>query len=297
MLPKQSLQPQYRCGLIGSPISHSLSPAIHHASFECLGIDGSYELLPTDLDELRLRLDQCQDAGFHGLNVTMPLKQSIVALLDDLTPSARLSHSVNTVLFTDGKRIGHSTDGDGILQPLRDLGIDLDHIKLAILGSGGAGAAAVVAASRAGIAQITLLNRPGPGLERAYRHAGQIAADPLNSSTIDVVPLEAGGSSPAAIANADVIVNCTPVGMAPALTELSPIPSQWLSEHHVIVDAVYWPEDTLLLREARSAGAQTVSGIKMLVAQAMLAEEFWFDCVLSAQHRIAVESNFRNFLA
>ncbi|QRV01414.1 shikimate dehydrogenase [Arcanobacterium phocisimile] len=288
----------YRYGLIGSPIAHSLSPAIHHASFERLGIDASYELLPTEKFELQDRLTQSEAAGFTGLNVTMPLKRAIVPLMDELTSSARLAQSVNTVLFRDGKRIGHSTDGPGMLRPLCQLGNDLTSMKIVILGTGGAGAAVTIAAMESGVSHVWLLNRLGRGLARGHQLSSRLSVmKPAYAQSLVVAPLDYEPLTEAIVRSADVVVNCTSLGMAPDYADRSPVPQEWLSSHHTIMDAVYSPIETRLLEMGRRAGAETISGVSMLVAQGLLAEEFWLDCKLTGEHWRFIETGFPDFLA
>nr|WP_253281788.1 shikimate dehydrogenase [Arcanobacterium phocae] len=282
-----------KLGLIGDPISHSLSPAIHSRSLLALGIHASYQLLPVGRSELATTLNRLADDGYTGINVTMPYKRDVIEYLDAVTPSAALAQSVNTILFDQDKKIGYSTDGMGMLYPLIKAGYDLSRASVAVIGSGGAGKAVVLAAAEYGAGAITLLNREGAGLRRARELADRIASQQPQLATprIDVCSMV----SPAAqdvISRSDIVLNCTSVGMAPAHTGFSPIPHDWIRSNHVVADAVYFPRRTQLVQDALTAQATVFDGVHMLVAQALLAEEFWLGRELSATHfsRIMDES-------
>ena len=272
-------------GLIGDPIEHSLSPLIHNTSFCALGIDATYSLLEVPDHDVPSAIRSFKNLGIAGINVTMPYKRAVLPALHELTPTAELAQSVNTVAFRDNQIIGHSTDGLGMIKPLRDAGIDLSHEHILILGSGGAGTSVALAAAQSGARRVTLMNREGAGLERAHRLAARIRELPDESCTIGVVPLATTVETERCARDATVILNCTSAGMNPN-PHATPVLAEWLSNRHVVMDAVYTPRVTQFLRDASVAGARTFDGLSMLVAQAALAEEFWLECTMPTEYVI-----------
>lgn len=248
--------------LIGHPVAHSVSPAMQNAGFRSVGLDWKYELLDTMPDELagavaRLRADDCA-----GANVTIPHKQAIVKWLDGLTPRARAVDAVNTIIKKNGKLIGDNTDGYGFAISLSDARVDPHNKRVAIFGAGGAARAVAVTVARAGATRITILNRSMP-------HA-QALVDFLCAS-FPAVACEMNEKS--ALPAAQLVVNATPVGMWPHEDE-SPLRSN-IPPDAAVIDLVYRPLETRLLRDAARTGAQTISGIGMLVYQGAAAFELW----------------------
>ncbi len=251
-----------RVYLIGHPVAHSVSPAMQNAAFRSFGLDWKYELLDTMPNKLagavaRLRTDDCV-----GANVTIPHKQAIVKWLDGVTPRARTINAVNTIIKKDGKLIGDNTDGYGFAASLSDAHVDIRNKRVAIFGAGGAARAVAATVANAGAKQITVLNRSTP-------HA-QALVESLVAS-FPAVAIEVNEKS--ALPAAQLIVNATPVGMWPHEDE-SPLRCNFPMDAAVI-DLVYRPLETRLLRDAARAGAQTIGGMGMLVYQGAAAFELW----------------------
>lgn len=250
-------------GLIGAGIATSMSPALHEREADRQGIRYVYELI--DLDALGLTSDDLQDTlawtrrlGFRGLNVTHPCKQEVVKYLDELAPEAAQLGAVNTVLFQGGRAVGHNTDRYGFAAGLaRALpGVVPDHVVL--LGAGGAGLAVAFALAGAGTRRLAVTDVEP---ERARRLARAMAVH--SAVTVEVLTPE---MLPSRIAEADGLVNATPIGMEghPGL----PVAARHLRPHLWVADVVYRPLDTALIRSARELGCRVADGGGMVVYQA-----------------------------
>ncbi len=249
--------------VIGDPVRHSLSPAIHNAAFAALELDWVYVALPVAGDRGGDAIEAMRTFGIDGLSVTMPHKAAVAEAADDLTVAAR-ALGVSNCLFRRGDQIvGDSTDGDGFVASyVAEFGCELAGRQVLVLGSGGAAKSIVEAVGRAGAAGIVVDNR-------SHGRAVEAAA---------LAPQAAAGThrDPAQVEAADVIVNATAVGMAggPDPDGL-PLPAEALRAEHHVIDIVYQPRRTPLLVEAESRGASVANGVGMLVHQAALAFERW----------------------
>lgn len=268
-------------GLIGAGIQASRTPAMHEHEGDAQGIRYLYRLI--DLDQLGVTsaalpelLDAAQRLGFTGLNITFPCKQAIIPLLDELSPEARGIGAVNTVVFQDGKRIGHNTDCLGFAEGLRRGLPDVARERVVQMGAGGAGAAVAHALLQDGVQQLTIFD-----VEPA--RAAELAAN-LNAS-FGAGRAQAGSDLPAAMAEAQGLVNTTPVGMAklPGL----PLPAELLHADLWVAEIIYFPLETELLRTARALGCQTLDGGKMAVFQAVKAFELFTGREADAERMMA----------
>jgi shikimate dehydrogenase len=257
-------------GLIGAKVEHSRSAEIHNRAFEDRGLDWQYVGLQVQPDRLRAVLEGLPALGFRGANVTMPFKEAVIPLLDELSVEARAIGAVNTVRITqDGRLLGWNTDAEGFLADLRDQGVDPER-PAHLLGAGGAARAVAYALAEAGAPEITVVNRT----ERRARQLVQRFEGLFPRTRFGVRPWPQGVAT--APANA-LIVNCTCVGMAGTdLAGESPWPeSTPFRSDHVVYDLVYTPVWTPFLSHARTSGAQALSGLGMLVRQAALAFSLW----------------------
>lgn len=246
-------------GVIGDPVTHSLSPVIHNAAFGHLGLDWVYVAFPVARGRGAAAVGAARDLGLGGLNVTMPHKADVADGCDDLSADAAALGAVNTVVIRpDGTALGDSTDGAGFLAAVADDGIALAARRVLVLGAGGAARAVVLALGRAG-ASVTVAARK---LEAA-KVAAALAPDGGAVRLAD-----AAGLCP----SHDVVVNATPLGMAGELPPLDPL---LLGPAHAVVDLVYHPAETPLLAAARSRGATTQNGVPMLVHQAARSFTLW----------------------
>jgi shikimate dehydrogenase len=243
--------------VIGSPVRHSLSPALHNAGFQATGVDWVYTAFEVPPGEAQAALDAMRVFGLGGLSVTMPHKEAVADLVDELDPAASALHSVNTVVpIGDGRLKGYSTDGAGFVASLAAQDVEIAAQRVCVLGAGAAARAIVDAVARAGAASITVVNRSAERARMAADLAGGIGV---------VGPLEAVG-------DCDILINATSVGMGS--TDL-PCDVSLLHDRQVVADIVYHPRRTALLAAAGSVGARTVEGLGMLVHQAVLQQQLW----------------------
>jgi shikimate dehydrogenase len=242
-------------GVIGDPVAHSRSPAMHNAAFVALGLDWVYVAFPVGRGEGGAAVRAVTTLGLAGLNVTMPHKADAAAACDDLAAEAADLGAVNTVVNAGGALVGHSTDGDGILRALGDEGIEVAGQACLVLGAGGAARAITHALGRTGARVTVAARRPEAG-----RDAAALAPD-ANAVGLDDLAVE----------GFDVIVNATPIGMH---GEPPPFDPARLHEGQFVFDTVY-PADTPLLVEARARGLRAAGGLGMLVHQGALAFSLW----------------------
>jgi shikimate dehydrogenase len=260
--------------LLGDPVAHSLSPAMHNQAFEQYGLDFAYVPLRVPAEGVKTAVEALRVFNFRGANVTLPHKQAVIPYLDEVTESSRVIGAVNTILNQDGRLIGTTTDPEGFLECYRENGHSFIGQSVAILGNGGS--ARTIAYS------LLMHDRPSQVflVGRDLRKSRQLA-----SEISDRLDLRGGTALPApeAVDLADyasvrdriqVVVNTTPVGMHPNV-EASPLEARDLLPGQVIYDIVYAPERTRLLRDAEVRGLKTVGGLGMLVHQGRASFEFW----------------------
>jgi len=243
--------------VIGNPVRHSLSPALHNAAFAQLGLDWVYVALEVAHGEGQHAVDAMRVLGFGGMSVTMPHKEAVAQAVDELAPAAAALRSVNTVVAQpDGRLVGHSTDGAGFVSSLAAQGVAVAGRAVCLLGAGGAARAIADALGRAGVARVAVLNRTmGTALE-TVRLAG--AAGALGTATD--------------VSEADIVVNATSIGMG---SNDLPCDVSRLHAGQVVADIVYHPRRTALLAAAEAAGCSVVDGLGMLVHQAALQQQLW----------------------
>jgi len=256
--------------VIGWPVAQSLSPAMHNAAYDALGLN--WVCLPLAVPDQRALVafvEAARRLPFIGFNVTMPYKQAMAELCDEVATLAQMAGAVNTVHCVEGQLMGYNTDGRGMLETLsEDACFDPAGKAVAVIGSGGAAGAAVTALILAKASSLALVNRD---TERAEQLVERVR-DRLRGMSVGVHAL-LDGSAAEAVRAADLIINATPVGMGGE--DPSPIPAAWLHEGQVVLDMVYRPGTTTLVREATQAGARALSGLGMLVAQGALAVDIW----------------------
>ncbi|MFQ6058008.1 MAG: shikimate dehydrogenase [Anaerolineae bacterium] len=275
-------------GIIGWPVAHSLSPAIHNAAFQALGLDWAYVPLPVRPERLAEAIEGLRALGFAGASVTIPHKQAVMPLLDQITPAAQAMGAVNTVAVREaGRLVGDNTDWVGFLASLEDAGFDPAGKRCAVIGAGGGARAVVYALAWAG-GHPVVFNRT---VERAARLVEDLRAI-FPHVAFQVHPLERLGQIGQETA---LLVNATPLGMWPQI-DGSPWPDDLpLPSHLTVCDIVYNPLETKLLRQARGAGATTISGLGMLVHQGAAAFRLWtgleppVDVMMEACHRALKE--------
>jgi len=255
--------------IIGQPIEHTFSPAMYNAAFRALGHNGVYLACAVPEDRLAEAVQGIKALGIRGGNVTIPHKEKIIPYLDGVTDEARLIGAVNTFYWEEGKLMGSNTDGRGFFKALQ--GIEPEVLKYPgalILGAGGAARAVAVTLARAGLREICLVNRDKDkalGLAELLRSLG-CQAQVL------------GWSDPAladALAGLPLVINTTPLGMAPACEGLPPLDYDRLSPCHLVVDLIYKPAETLFLQKAKAKGCRIMNGLGMLLEQGVLSFQLW----------------------
>jgi len=270
-------------GLIGRGIQSSRTPAMHEREGGRIGLNYVYLLI--DFDALGLAdadlprlLDAVQSLGFAGLNVTHPFKQAVLNLLDRLSPEAAAIGAVNTVVFENGRRVGHNTDCWGFAESFREglAGAPLGEVVQ--FGAGGAGAAVAHALLECGVNGLTICDKDSA---RASELAGRLS----ERFSREVIGVE---DASLALGRADGLVNATPIGMAkyPGV----PFPAYLLSRQHWVAEIIYFPADTELLERARALGCRTLAGTGMAVYQAVKAFELFTGI---APDRMAMAGHFQ----
>jgi shikimate dehydrogenase len=242
-------------GLIGNPVGHSVSPPMHEAAYEERGIDARYVTFEPERGSIERVIDGADALGIAGLNVTIPFKQDVAAVVA-ADPLAERIGAVNTVAF-DGEPTGYNTDAAGVVRSFEHHDVALSG-RAVVVGAGGAGRAAAFALADAGM-EVHIANRT---VERAESLAEAVP----NASASGL------GALDAALADASVLVNATSVGME---SDETPVPKAALHGRLAVLDAVYAPIDTRLLTEARAVGATTIDGAWMLLFQGVEAFEIW----------------------
>jgi shikimate dehydrogenase len=256
----------FQLGLIGFPLGHTFSPLIHTAAFKTCGLHGNYSLYPIppgDTQGLSDLLERVRAKEIHGLNITIPHKQDVIPLIDELTPTAESIGAVNTIYMRGNKLVGANTDADGFLTDLKlTTGVPTydQRPSALILGSGGAARAVIYALSNDGW-NITVSARSIGGLQEFVRRF----------KNIDLIDFNARASNHSTY---NLIVNTTPLGMVPN-DDQSPWPEMPFPIGAVIYDLVYNPRITKLVKDARTQGLSAVTGMGMLIEQAALAFEIW----------------------
>ncbi|HET7909494.1 MAG TPA: shikimate dehydrogenase [Nitrospira sp.] len=255
------------CGVIGNPVEHSLSPAIHNAAFQTLGLDFVY---------LAWKVEAIEDAvkglralgNFRGASVTIPHKVAALPLLDEVDATARHIGAINTIVAENGRLCGTNTDATGALRALKEGSAALRD-EAVILGSGGAARAIAFAlAAEAGLRRIHLL-----GIDDQERRT--LASDVMQKTGLKVADAFLDEQAlKTALAEARVLIHCTPIGMSPK-TGMSCVPPNLLHPGLTVMDIVYNPRETQLLADAKVAGCRTISGLEMFLHQAAAQFELW----------------------
>ncbi len=256
--------------LIGSPVGHSGSPAMYNYSFQRLGLDYAYVALDIKENEVKDAIAAMRLFNMKGGNVTMPDKTEAAKYMDELSPAAQIIGAINTIVNEDGKLTGHITDGEGFVNNLKDHGIDIKGKKITVAGGGGAATAIQVQCALDGVSEITIFNKKDAFFARTEATAEKIRAA-VPGIVVNVYDIDDIAKMTEEIKSSDIFVNATIVGMKP-LDDQSVVKD--LSAFRpglVVCDAVYNPEETKLLREAKEAGCTCVGGKGMLLWQGVSA--------------------------
>ena len=277
--------------LLGHPVAHSMSPAMHNAAFEKLGMDAKYVTIDVTEDELYDVVLRLRDMGYAGWNLTMPCKSAMVPYCDEVSTAARLCGAVNTVVVRDGRLVGDTTDGEGYLKSLPPLGLTLEDDRsgkitagtlaetgqmtlpvITILGCGGAARSIIAAAAIHGAKQIHVCKRKNASFDDAVEFCWKVSEE--TGTPIDVVDMGEVRDLKWAIDDCDILTNATNVGMEGGDVS-SPVPKEFLRPQLLVSDIIYHPEVTQLLYDAAECGAATHSGKWMLLYQGAAAFKIW----------------------
>ena len=256
--------------LLGDPVTHSLSPRMHNTAFSHLGLKYVYLAFRSTEAGLPAAVAALKTLNAKGFNLTMPLKERIVPLLDDLSPAARMTGSVNTVTIEEGRLIGHNTDGKGFIHDLRDHGVDIRGKRVLIAGAGGAARGLCVQLALDGAAEIVIANRR---VERAAEIRDLLAANVPNCR-VEAVELDERSLAPR-IADADIFTNCTCLRMHPHEEGCVISSPSHLRPSLVVADLVYLPRKTVFLEFAEEAGCKAINGTGTLLWQGAEAFRIW----------------------
>lgn len=251
--------------LIGDPVEHSISPLIFNAVFKYFSLNSIYVAFRVKAEDLGAAVNGFKAIGVKGFNVTIPHKVQIIKLLDSIDNQAQLMNAVNVVANYNGVLKGYNTDGYGALKALKSANVVLSSKVVTLIGAGGASRAIAFTVAYENPRKIYIVNR-------TLSRAESLAWDLKGRVNVAVKPCSLNDLN--AFREADVVINCTPVGMYPNVNE-SPFDCSLLKGECVVMDIVYNPVETKLLREAKALGLKTIDGVSMLVHQAALAFRIW----------------------
>ena len=256
------------CAVIGNPVGHSMSPAIHNAALDLLNLD--YVYVAFKVEDLKNALAGMRSLpGFRGMSVTIPHKMEVIRYVDEINDLDRSIGSINTVVNENGKLVGMGTDGPGALKALLDAGVELNGKCVAMVGAGGvARALAFTLIQKAGVRKVSLLDINEQMLQG-------LANDLRSGTSAEIEAFTSNSESLASVMKyADVVINCTPIGMHPH-EGVSVIPPEFFRNGQAVFDVVYNPIDTKLLCDAKARGLIAVSGVEMFINQAAMQFEYF----------------------
>ena len=275
------------CGVIGKPVGHSLSPAIHNAAFRTLGLNFVY--LAWQVDTVGDAVKGLRALGnFRGASVTIPHKVAAMQFLDHVESTARRIGAINTIVADKGELSGYNTDATGALRALREGGVELKGRRIVVLGSGGAARAIAVAlAADSGVENLTLLGIEDSERTRLAQDIRSVGVATVEDSHLDEAALRR------ILPDSHVLIHCTPVGMSPK-SDSTCVPASLLHSGLAVMDIVYNPRETQLLKDAKFAGCKTIPGLEMFLNQAVTQFELWTNQAAPvAVMRTVLESHFQ----
>ena len=275
----REIEPPIRLGVFGDPVAHSLSPQMHNAALHTFEINMQYARFHIRPNELRSALRFVRELDFVGANLTVPHKITGLSQIDEVDESASRCGAVNTVYLREKKLIGSNTDAEGFSRAVRsEFSIDLRDLRVMILGAGGGtGHAIACQCALENCERLVLVNRTLAETSAVMDRLRSFFAEPRvlgPVARIEAVPWNETALR-AQLADIDLIVNATPLGMNPS--DPAPIPARLLAPHHIVFDCVYRPSKTALLRAADEAGARGANGLSMLLHQGALSFSIWFN--------------------
>jgi shikimate dehydrogenase len=258
------------CAIIGDPVGHSLSPVMHNAAFKELGLNIVYVAFPVKTNMLEDAILGARSLGLLGLNVTMPHKHAVIQYLNETDATAKAMGVVNTILNERGKLFGYNTDGKGAMIALQENRVDPEEKKILLLGAGGAAKAIAFQAAQE-TDELGILNRTENKAKQLAELINKTFGTKVTGRTLSAEVLKEE------LETTDILVNATSVGMSPDVNA-SPVPADLLHSGLCVMDIVYNPLETKLLKDAKIVGAKVVSGLEMLLYQGAIAFEIWTNC-------------------
>lgn len=269
-------------GLLGSPVEHSISPMMHNESFRVLGLDYAYLAFDVGEQELEIAVEGLKALKVKGFNLTMPNKNRMCRLCDQLSPAAEIIGAVNTVENRNGELVGYSTDGSGYMLAVKNAGYEILGKKMTLFGAGGAGTSILVQAALDGVAEISVFNRRTPFFERAEQIIRKL--NERTSCKIRLYDYEDASVLRREIGDSAILINATSVGMAPNLEACILKDTSMLHPDLIVSDVIYNPKETKLLKMAKEAGCRTFNGMYMLLYQGAEAFRIWTGQEMPVEH-------------
>lgn len=253
-------------GIIGYPLRYTLSPVFQNAAFYHLKLNWCYLPLVTENKYLEKAVYGVRALSFVGVNITMPYKQKVIPLLDEVSADCEAIEAVNTIHLKDGRLIGYNTDGAGFLALLKEqANSDVKDKKVMLIGAGGAARAVAAAVAKAGVSEIYVVNR-------TFKKAVSLCEVLKEKCSFKAQPVDLRDGLTSFVGNADIIINATSVGMK---GERLPLPYEKIGEGHLVCDLIYAPSKTPLLEEAEKREAKVLNGLGMLIYQGALSFKIW----------------------
>ncbi len=253
-------------GIIGTPVEHSMSPVMYNYSFANAGIDYAYFAFDIPEEKTSAAIAAIKTFDMRGANVTMPCKTAVVKFMDELSPAARITGAVNTIVNENGKLTGHMTDGVGFVRNLKENRIDIINKKITILGAGGAGTAIRVQCALDGASEISVFNMKDSFFERAQESFDKIKKE-APGCTLNIYDLEDKNKLKEEIASSGILVNATRIGMHPFEGKSVIDDISFFRKDLIVVDCIYNPSKTQFLAAAEAAGCRIINGLGMLLWQ------------------------------
>jgi len=284
-------------GVIGNPISHSISPELHNTLSSYLGIDAVYVPLKVDKERLGDAVQGLKALNFKGFNITIPYKNDVIKYVDEISTEASFIGAVNTVKIIENKLYGYNTDVEGFVNSFKEeAGTGFTNKKVAIIGAGGAARAIAIGVAYDRAKKITLINRT---LSKAIQIADIIINNisPYEERTDDVESIQLNDSKCIDVLNqSDIIINTTSLGMYPDI-DCMPVPEYVeFKSNQIVYDVIYNPVKTKLLQQAESKGCKIINGLGMLIYQGIKAYEIWMDMTVPGEIAREIFRKFQNYL-
>lgn len=260
-------------GLLGSPVSHSISPMMHNEGFRLLGLDYAYLAFDVGTEHLKTAVDGLRALGVRGFNCTMPDKTRMCELSDNLSPAAEMIGAVNTVCNDNGILTGYNTDGIGYMQAVKDAGHNIIGKHMTLLGAGGASTAICVQAALDGVASIDIFNRKSPTFNKMEHILTKVRKN--TTCNVSIYDIEDKKQLSESISQSHILVNGSSVGMAPHTEQCLIQDFDVFHKDLIVSDIIYNPKETKLMKLAKERGCKTFNGLYMLLYQGAEAFHIW----------------------